>query len=182
MYVTEVKSEKKGKLYCSTLVRESYREAGGVKNKTVANISNLPKALIQNIKNFLQDKKGDFNISDLGTGKAYEFGGAYVLREIAKDIGLDKTIFYQKTQWRENVLAMITGRLLYQGSKLNLINTYKDTALWEIAGHEFGERLDVEQNCYKPMDELLKRKDKIERKLGRRHLSKGSITLYDIVI
>ncbi|MCK5536002.1 MAG: IS1634 family transposase [Bacteroidales bacterium] len=180
MYVTEVKSEKKGKLYCSTLVRESYREAGGVKNKTVANISNLPKALIQNIKNFLQDKKGDFNISDLGTGKAYEFGGAYVLREIAKDIGLDKTIFYQKTQWRENVLAMITGRLLYQGSKLNLINTYKDTALWEIAGHEFGERLDVEQNCYKPMDELLKRKDKIERKLGRRHLSKGSITLYDI--
>ena len=41
-------------------------------------------------------------------------------------------IFAQKTEWRENVLAMITGRLLYQGSKLNLVNTYMDTALWEI--------------------------------------------------
>ena len=180
MYLTEIKTIKKGKSYCSTLIRESFRENGAVKNKTVANISKLPEALKSNIKSFLKNKKGNFDIADLGIGKAYEYGGSYVLREVARNIGLDKTIFSQKTEWRENILAMITGRLLYQGSKLNLVNTYNDTALWEIAGHEFGERPDVEKTCYKPMDELIKRKEKIEKKLSKKHLSNGSMILYDI--
>ena len=68
MYLTEVKSKKKGKLYCSTLIRESYREDGMVKNKTIANLSDLPKDLIQNIKSFLEGDKGDCKISSLGIG------------------------------------------------------------------------------------------------------------------
>jgi len=42
MYVAEIKSVKKGKKYKTTLIRESYRDENGkVKNKTIANISNL---------------------------------------------------------------------------------------------------------------------------------------------
>ena len=47
-------------------------------------------------------------------------------------------------------------------------------------GHEFGVRPDVEATCYNSMDELLKRKDKVERKLAKKHLSSGAIILYDI--
>lgn len=180
MYITEIKSKKKGKTYCSTLIRESYRKNGVVKNSTIANISKLPDDLINNIKSFLDGNKGDFKISDLKLGRSYEFGGAYALREVARNIGLDKFIFSQKTEWRENVLAMITGRLLNQGSKLNLVNTYMDSALWEIAGHKFGIRPNVEEACYKPMDELFKRKDNIEQKIAKKHLSSGAIVLYDI--
>jgi transposase len=121
-----------------------------------------------------------FSESDLSIGKAYEYGGSFGLLAFARKIGLDKIIFSKKTQWREDVLAMIIGRLLYQGSKLSLVNTYNDTALWENAGHEFGVRPDVETNCYHPMDELFKRKDKIERKLADKHLKNGSLILYDI--
>jgi transposase len=55
-----------------------------------------------------------------------------------------------------------------------------DTSLWELAGHEFGVKPDVEKDCYKSMDELQKRKNRIEHKLAKKHLKNGSIILYDI--
>jgi transposase len=55
-----------------------------------------------------------------------------------------------------------------------------DTALWELAGHEHGTRPDVDKHCYKAMDELLKRKTRIECKLAKKHLTDGCIILYDI--
>lgn len=180
MYVAELKKKQGSKTYNSILIRESYRDNGKVKHRTIANISKLPTEHIRQLKASLRGEKGEFKVSDLRIGRSYEYGGSFVLRELAKDIGLDKAIFSRGTQWRENILAMISGRILYQGSKLNLVNTYMDTALWEVAGHNFGVRPDVKNDCYKSMDELLKRKDIIERKLAEKHLKNGTILLYDI--
>lgn len=180
MYIEELKKRQGNKNYSSILIRESYRDNGKVKHRTIANITKLPAEHIRQLKASLRGEKGEFKISDLGVGRSYEYGGSFVLRELAKDIGLDKAIFSRATQWRENILAMISGRILHQGSKLNLVNTYMDTALWEIAGHKFGTRPDVKKDCYNPMDELLKRKDIIERKLAKKHLKNGAILLYDI--
>ena len=180
MYIAELKKKQGNKIYNSVLIRESYRDNGKVKHRTIANISKLPVEHVRQLKASLKGEKGEFKVSDLGVGRSYEYGGSFVLRELAKDIGLDTAIFSRETQWCENILAMISGRILYQGSKLNLVNTYMDTALWEIAGHKFGVRPDVENDCYKPMDELLKRKDIIERKLAKKHLKQGIILLYDI--
>ena len=57
---------------------------------------------------------------------------------------------------------------------------FKDSALWELAGHTFGVRPDVKKSCYKPMDELLKRKKRIERKFAKEKLESGCIVLYDM--
>jgi transposase len=132
------------------------------------------------LKNSIKCEKGDFKITDLKNGSAYEYGGAAAFRSLAEEIGLDKTISSTKSEWRDNVLAMIIGRILYQGSKLSLVNQYRDTALWELAGHDFGVRPDVEKHCHAPMDELLKRKSRIERKLAKKHLTNGCVVLYDI--
>jgi len=180
MYVTEIGSEKKGKKYQTILIRESYRQNGKVKNRTVANITQLPPELVRSIKYFLNGNENKTDISDLKNGATYEYGGSYALKELAKEIGLDKMICSTKTQWREDVMAMIIGRVICQGSKLSLVNQYKDTALWELAGHDFGIRPDVEKHCYKPMDELLERKSRIERKLAKKHLKNGCVVLYDI--
>ena len=180
MYIEEIIKKQGSKVYKTILVRESYRDNGKVRHRTIANISKLPAEHIRQLRASLKGEKGNFRVSDLGVGRSYEYGGSFVLRELAKEIGLDKAIFSRKTQWRENILAMITGRILYQGSKLNLVNTYMDTALWEIAGHQFGVRPNIEKDCYKPMDQLLSRKDTIERKLAKKHLNNGSILLYDI--
>lgn len=181
MYITEIKSEKKGKKYKTILIRESYRDKEGkVKNKTVANISNLAPELICNMKSFLNGGGNNINALDLKNGAAYEYGASCVFKNLAKQIGLEQAISSTKSEWRENVMAMIIGRILYQGSKLSLVNQYMDTSLWELAGHEYGVRPDVEKHCYKPMDELLKRKTRIETKLAKKHLTDGCVILYDI--
>ena len=181
MYITEIKSEKNGKKYKTTLIRESYRDENGkVKNKTVANISNLPPELACCIKSFFKGGENNINAFDLKNGGTYEYGASYAFKNLAKQIGLEQVISSTKCEWRENAIAMIIGRILYQGSKLSLVNQYMDTSLWGLAGHEYGVRPNVEKHCYKPMDELLKRKARIERKLAKKHLKNGCVILYDI--
>ena len=180
MFIEELKKTQGAKTYKSILIRESYREDGKVKHRTISNITKLPVEHINSLRKSLKGDRGDFKVADLKTGSTYEYGGSFAFRKLAEQIGLDKIISSTKSEWRENVLAMIIGRILYQGSKLSLVNQYKDTALWELAGHEFGLRPDVEKHCYKPMDELFQRKTRIERKLAKKHLSDGCVILYDI--
>ena len=180
MYIAKQKKTQGGKTYHSTLIRESYREDGKVKNRTISNISKLDPKHIEQIRGILSGKKGEFNLSDLELGASYEYGGSTALRELATQIGLDKAICSTKTQWREDILAMIIGRVLYQGSKLSLVNQYKDTVLWEQAGHELGVKPDVKKNCYAPMDELKKRKNRIDVKFAKKHLTGGCVILYDM--
>lgn len=181
MYIEEIKKKQGNKIYKTVLVRESYRdEKGKVQHRTVANLSKLPPEYIRQLKSGIKNEKGDFKLVDLKNGAAYEYGASYVFKFLAKQIGLEQAISSTKSEWRENVMAMIIGRILYQGSKLSLVNQYMDTSLWELAGHEYGVRPDVEKHCYKPMDELLKRKTRIEHKLAKKHLTDGCVILYDI--
>jgi hypothetical protein len=180
MFIETIKKTQGSKTYKTVLIRESYRYKGKVKHRTVSNISKLPSKHIQQLKKLLKGECGDFNLEDLKTGKTYEYGASYIFREFARKIGLENMIFSQKVQWREDVMSMIVGRLLYQGSKLSLVNMFADTALWELASYRFGERPNVEKTCYRSMDELLERKNKIQKKLVKKHLQDGCLLLYDM--
>ena len=180
MYIEELKKKQGNKIYRTVLIRESYRENGKVKHRTISNITKLPDEHILHLKQILRGEQGKFNVADLENGASYEYGASYVFRELAHQIGLDKVICSTKEQWKEDALAMIIGRIVYQGSKLNLVNQHLSTSLWELAGHKYGERPNVEEHCYKPMDNLLERKQRIERKLAEKHLRNGTIILYDM--
>ncbi len=180
MYIETVKSVKKGKEYVTHLVRETYRENGKVKHRTISNISKLPKEQINLLRKSLKGYKGEFRIEDLKLGRSYEYGASYVFKSIAEQLGLDKIIYSKNEQWRNDILALIIGRLVYQGSKLSLVNMFNDTSLWSLYGHEQGERPDVYKNCYLPMDKLLDRQDIIQKKLAEKHFTDGCLILYDI--
>jgi transposase len=181
MYVEEIKHKRNGKTYVSVLVRESYRDGGKVLHRTVSNISNLPRNCIQQIKNMLKDDGGyKISIEDLAVSNSREYGASKALVDLAKDIGLDKIVYSKPVKWSQNVLAMIAGRIVYPGSKLSLTNMYLDTVLWELCGHERDSQPDVNEDCYEPMDELLKRKKSIQKQLANKHLNNGCIVLYDI--
>ncbi len=180
MYFETIKSKKSGKTYLTHLIRESYREDGKVKHRTISNVTKLPAEHLACLKNSLNGKRGDFSVDELTLGQSVEHGASFAFKALAVNLGLDQIIYARKTQWREDVLAMIVGRLVYQGSKLQLTNQYADTTLWEQAGLDVGEHPDVETHCYGPMDELLKRKGRIERKLIDNHLQDGCVVLYDM--
>jgi len=65
-----------------------------------------------------------------------EYGASRALLELARDIGLHRVLYSRTEPWVECVLAMIVGRIVYQGSKLSLCNQWANTYLWELCGIE----------------------------------------------
>jgi len=107
-----------------------------------------------------------------------EFGASHALLELAKDLGLHRMLYSRSESWVNSVLAMVIGRVVYQGSKLSLCNQFSNTCLWELCGVE--GRPDVEDHCYEPLDRLLQRQSAIQKKLADKHLKNGCLVLYDI--
>ncbi len=107
-----------------------------------------------------------------------EYGASHALLELAKDLGIHRMLYSRSEPWVNSVLAMVIGRVVYQGSKLSLCNQYENTCLWELCGIE--GRPDVEEHCYDPMDRLLERQVAVQKKLATKHLENGCLVLYDI--
>ena len=122
MYLEETKLRRNGKVYRSYLLRESYREKGKVKHRTLANLSRLPNEHIEQLKLYFKGKGYFVPKDSIGVKDSKEYGASYALLEIARTLEMDKMIYSVKKQWREDILAMIVGRILYQGSKLSLAN------------------------------------------------------------
>ncbi len=181
MYLERIRRKHGNKLYVTTLIRESYREGKKVKHRTIANISKLPAHAIHSIEASLANPKACFyNLSNLKIQNSREFGASKAFADLIQDLGLDEIIYSRKEAWRQNILAMIVGRLVYQGSKLHLAHLHRDSILWELFGYEDKDCPDVVEYCYKPLDRLLERQAAIQRGLAKRHLSDGCLVMYDI--
>ena len=107
-----------------------------------------------------------------------EFGASRALLQLARELGLHRMLYSRTEPWVDCVMAMIVGRIIYQGSKLSLCNQWPNTCLWELCG--IHDRPDVEEHCYLPLDRLLERQRAIQKKLAARHLKNGCLVLYDI--
>jgi hypothetical protein len=149
------------------LLRTSYRENGKVKHKNIASLPGLSLEQLRAMQSALQNKtvpKEEFKILS-----SREYGASHAAYSIIREIGLHSAIYSQHRQeWVKAVIAMIIGRLVFQGSKLSLSNCGAYSALWEICGIK-GE-IDVERHCYDVMDKLLSRQDAIQAALARKHM------------
>ena len=107
-----------------------------------------------------------------------EFGASRALLQLARDLGLHRMLYSRTEPWVDSAMAMIIGRIIFQGSKLSLCNGWADTCLWELCG--IAGRPDVEEHCYLPLDRLLERQRAIQKKFAAAHLGGGCMVLYDI--
>ncbi len=180
MYVEEIKKKQGGKIYRSVLIRESYKEKGKVKHRTVANITSLPDSQVLQIKAVLSGSSSLLSNDELRITSSREYGASAAFLETGKRLGLDKLIYSRHEQWRDDLMAMIVGRIVFQGSKLHLSNIFMDSALWELCGHDCGMSINVNRHCYMPMDRLLERQASIQKQLAKRHLEDGCLILYDM--
>jgi len=159
------------------IIRTSYRENGSVKHKTIATLPGLTIEQLRAMQAALQNKslpKADFKILS-----SREYGASYVGLAIAKELDLHKIIHSRYSQeWVKCSLAMIVGRLVFQGSKLALSHCPPYSALWEVCGVT-GD-IDVDAHCYDVMDILFMRQEAIQQALAKKHLHDGVLVLYDI--
>ena len=159
------------------LLRSSYRVDGKTLHDTICRIKGLSLEQLRAMRSAIQGKtiaKEYFKIT-----WSREYGASYASAALIKKTGLDREIFSRPAEeWVRSCLAMIAGRLVYAGSKLSLSHCGTYSALWEVCGIE-GE-VDVNVHCYEAMDRLLERQEAIQKKLAKKHLSKGMLVLYDI--
>ena len=156
------------------LIRESYRDGKKVKTRTVANITGWPAQRIELLKKLL---RGDFDAMVLDhevSRQGRAIGALFVLREIAKRIGLDTVL---GTGQGRLALLLICARLMIQGSRLKAVRWAQEESVEEVLGIEGVN----EDDLYEVLDWLSKNQGKIEKKLfHHRHAAPPALFLYDV--
>jgi transposase len=159
------------------VIRTSYREDGKVKHDNLCRLTGLTVERLRQIQAALQGKTV---MKDLYVvTSSAEYGASFACVGVLRALGLHKAIYSQTgKEWVRACVAMIAGRIVYAGSKLSLSQCGEYSDLWNICGIE-GE-VDVDTHCYEAMDKLLERKDAIQKALADKHLTDGTLVMYDI--
>jgi len=175
MHVVTTRRQHKDKVYETVLLRHSYREDGKVKNETLANLSYLPSETIELIRESLAGKTHVLAGENFDTERALPHGHVAALFAMAHKLGLAKLLGPSCLE-RDLALSLVITRALKPSSKLATTRWWKDTTLGVdlVPG---GTSVD---EVYAAMDWLLARQTTIEASLARRHLSEGSMVLYDL--
>jgi hypothetical protein len=175
VHVVTTRRHYKDKVYETTLLRRTYREAGRVKNETVGNLSHLPPEAIQAIRQVLKGEQLVTASSAGEVGRSLPHGHVALVWQVARQLGLPGLLGAAGRQ-RDLALALIVARVLRPASKLATTRWWADTTLAEDLGVADASTDEV----YAAMDWLAGRQDRIEQALARRHLEPGGLAYYDL--
>ena len=98
----------------------------------------------------------------------------------ARKIGLDRILGPGGDRCRDLVLALMVSRILDPGSKLATARALSPATAASSLGGELGLGEVDEDELYAALDWLVERQPAIEAALARRHLTNGTLVLYDV--
>jgi hypothetical protein len=173
MYIAKVPNRNSPPSY---LLRESYRENGKVKNRTLANLSSLPRQQIGMLSRVLRGESLVAADDAFRVTRSLPHGHVQAVLDMIRHLGLETLLASRPSRQRDLVLAMIAQRILHPSSKLAATRLWKTTSLADELAVADAE---VEE-LYAALDWLLPRQKRIENKLAKRHLRDGARVLYDV--
>jgi DDE family transposase len=182
MYITEVTTNSpNGKSYKAILLRESYREGGKVKNRTIANLTKCKPEEIAAIRLALEHKDDLSIIGSMDQGvelmEGKSIGAAWTVYQTAKSLGIEKALGTDE----EGKLALwqVMARVIDQGSRLSAVRLAQTIAGPDILGISKGF---CEDDLYKNLAWLASHQRQIEHRLfqARSHGKKPELFLYDV--
>ena len=163
------------------LLRESYRDAGRIRKRTLANLSQWPPTLVEGLRVQL---KGGRAVADLSTAfdiiRSRPHGHIAAVLGTLRKLRLDRTLAATASPERERVIALIVARILAPGSKLATARGLAADTARDSTAEMLGIETVDEDELYVAMDWLLERQGAIEQRLAKRHLSDGALVLYDV--
>ena len=163
------------------LLRESYREAGKTKNRTLANLSRWPAERIEQLRAVLRGDKLLPATAAVEIVRSLPHGHVMAALGTARRIALDAVLPRRAPQRRRDLaLALIVARLLEPAAKLATARMLDPAT----ASHSLGEMLGLgrvaAKEVYAALDWLGREQPFIEAGLARRHLTDGALLLYDV--
>ncbi len=158
------------------LLRESYREEGQVRKRTLANLSALSEEQLFAIQAILRGEQlaPATQLFEAIASRAH--GHVQAVRLAMQRLGFAQLIGTRPSVERDRVCAMVAARIMAPHTKLATTRWWHSTTL----AQEFGVEHADEDDLYAAMDWLLERQATIEHKLAKRHLQAGGLVLYDL--
>jgi Transposase DDE domain len=179
-HVAEITRTHGGRRYRYYLLRRTYRDAGTVKHETLGNLSRLPAATIEVIRRAL---RGDVLISPddaFAVIRSRPHGHVAAVVGMTRKLRLPALFAAPRSRERDLVEALIAARLLEPCSKLATARALGAETQESSLGESLGVADADEDALYQAMDWLLTRQGRVEQALARRHLTDGSLVLYDV--
>jgi len=163
------------------LLRESYRDGGKVKNRTLANLTRWPEDKVEAFSRVLKGLPPRLDLAEaFEITRSLAHGHVAAVLGTAQRLGIEELINSRPSRRRDLVVAMLIAAVIDPGSKLATARGLRA----ETATSSLGEVLAVsgcdEDDLYAAMDWVLARKDGIEHALAARHLANGTLVLYDV--
>ena len=178
MYVTRVPNRGSPP---AILLRESYRENGKVKTRTLANLSRWPEHKVQKLQRALKGVPATFDFSEaFEITRSLPHGHVAAVLGTTRRLEVEELIDPAPSRWRDLVTAMLVAQVIAPGSKLATARGLRTETATSSLGQLLGVAGCDEDDLYAAMDWVIERKEAIESALAARHLSNGTLVLYDV--
>jgi hypothetical protein len=163
------------------LLRESFREGGKVKKRTLLNLSDWPAPLVAGLRALL---KGGTVLapgeSPFQIQRSWPHGAVAVALGLLRASPLDRLLDAAGERLGRLLRAMIVARLIAPVSKLATAKALSlGTAASSLAPVLGLGEVDADE-LYAALDWLLDQQPTIEAALAKRHLEEGMLVLYDV--
>ena len=176
MYLDISLLRKNGRTYKRVLLRESYREQGKVKKRTIANLSACSEQEIAAIKLALRHKNDLSEVASVTEGltlrQGPSIGAVWLVYKIASRLGVSAAL----GNLRQGKLALwqIIARVIDQGSRLSAVRFGTNHGACDVLDLEAFH----EEHLYANLDWLHENQEEIENKLARKLHGKNPIELF----
>jgi len=184
MYITQTTAPSKSdQSYVCTLLRESYRQGGVVKNRTIANLSHCKPEEIVALRLALKHKG---NLAEIGSieeslrlHEGLSVGAVWTVYTVAKRMGIEKALGTERAA--KLALWQVIARAIDQGSRLSAVRLAQAHAACDILGISRGFD---ENDLYDNLGWLEEHQSRIELSLFRTRQKekeeKTELFLYDV--
>ena len=163
------------------LLRESYRQGGKVKNRTLANLSHWPEPKVDALAQTLKGLPPKLDLSQaFEITRSLPHGHVAAVLGTARRLGVEELIDATPSRTRDLVTAMLVAQVIDPGSKLAVARGLRAETATSSLGRLLGVASCDEDDLYAAMDWVLERKEVIENALAARHLVNGTLVLYDV--
>jgi len=177
MYIESVPNRKSPP---AILLRESYRDEGKVKKRTICNLTGWAPAHVEGLRLVLQGGTVVPRFEDsLEVVRSRPHGHVAAVLGTARR-RVEGLLSARRCPERDRVMAMIVARVVNPRSKLATARALDSETLDSTLGELLGLETADADELYAALDWLLARQERIEQKLAARHLADGSLVLYDV--
>ena len=164
----------------AVLLRESWREDGKIRKRTLANLSALPPDAIEVLQRVLKGEKLVAAEEVVRIERSVPYGHVAAVLGTLRRLGLDQVLGTKRSPERDRVLAMVVARVLAPDSKLATARGLGEESAFSALSEALALEEVTADALYRALDWLLERQPAIETRLAAKHLREGTLLLYDV--